>query len=109
MFWYIGLPLAQSVIAMLLFTQFSTRWNDFFAPMLFLERDMLKTLPVGIWVMTQQTGALNPNPTAYGKVLLLRPDLALISIFAVLPVIIIFLLSQRLIVRAATAGAIQGE
>lgn len=109
MFWFIGLPLAQSVIAMLLFTQFSARWNDFFAPMLFLERDLLKTLPVGIWVMTQQTGALNPNPTAYGKVLLLRPDLALISIFAVLPVIIIFLLSQRLIVRAATAGAIQGE
>jgi ABC-type glycerol-3-phosphate transport system permease component len=74
-----------------------------------LERDRYKTLPVGIAVMAQQTGALNPNPTAYGKVLLLRPDMALISIFTVLPVIIIYLLSQRLIVRAATAGAIHGE
>ena len=109
MFWYIGLPLAQSVVAMLLFTQFATLWNGFFAASLFLERDKLKTLPVGIWVMAQQTGALNPNPTAYGKVLLLRPDLALISVFTVLPVIIIFLFSQRLIVKAATAGAIQGE
>jgi multiple sugar transport system permease protein len=109
MFWFIGLPLAQSVIAMLLFTQFATLWNGFFAASLFLERDKLKTLPVGIWVMAQQTGALNPNPTAYGKVLLLRPDLALISVFTVLPVIIIFLFSQRLIVKAATAGAIQGE
>ncbi len=72
-------------------------------------RDKLKTLPVGIYVMAQQTGALNPNPSAYGKVLLFRPDLALISIITVLPVIIIFLLSQRLIVKAATAGAIQGE
>jgi len=109
MFWWIGLPLAQSVIAMLLFTQFATLWNGFFNALLFLERDQLKTLPVGIWVMAQQTGALNPNPTAYGKVLLLRPDLALISTMTVLPVIIIFLFSQRLIVRAATAGAIQGE
>jgi len=52
---------------------------------------------------------LMPNPSAYGKVLLLRPDLALASIVTVLPVIIVFLFSQRLIVRAATAGAIQGE
>jgi multiple sugar transport system permease protein len=109
MFWYIGLPLAQSVVAMLLFTQFAALWNGFFAASLFLEKDRLKTLPVGIWVMAQQTGALNPNPSAYGKVLLFRPDLALASIITVLPVIIIFLLSQRLIVRAATAGAITGE
>jgi multiple sugar transport system permease protein len=109
MFWYIGLPLARSVIAMLLFTQFSLLWNGFFAASIFLERDQYKTLPVGIAVMAQQTGALNPNPSAYGKVLLLRPDMALISVFTVLPVIIIYLLSQRLIVRAATAGAIHGE
>jgi multiple sugar transport system permease protein len=109
MFWYIGLPLAQSVIAMLLFTQFATLWNGFFQSLLFLEKDRLKTLPVGIWVIAQQTGALNPNPSAYGKVLLLRPDLALISVITVLPVIIVFLFSQRLIVRSATAGAIQGE
>ncbi len=109
MFWYIGLPLARSVVAMLLFTQFSLLWNGFFAASIFLERDLYKTLPVGIAVMAQQTGALNPNPTAYGKVLLLRPDMALVAIFTVLPVIIIYLLSQRLIVRAATAGAIHGE
>ena len=109
MFWFIGLPLAQSVMAMLLFTQFSAQWNGFFQQLLFLEQDQLKTLPVGIYVMAQQTGALNPNPSAYGKVLLLRPDLALASVITVLPVILIFLVSQRLIVRAATAGAIHGE
>ncbi len=59
--------------------------------------------------MSQQTGALNPNPSAYGKVLLLRPDRATISVITVLPVIIIFLLSQRFHLRAATADAIQGE
>ena len=91
MFWYIGLPLARSVIAMLLFTQFSLLWNGFFAASIFLERDQYKTLPVGISVMAQQTGALNPNPSAYGKVLLLRPDMALISIFTVLlPLIVLY-------------------
>ena len=109
MFRYIGLPLAQSVAAMLLFTQFASLWNGFFASLLFLERDILKTLPVGIQVMATMTGALNPNPTAQGKVLLYRPDLALISIMTVLPVIIVFLFSQSLIVKAATSGAIQGE
>jgi multiple sugar transport system permease protein len=109
MFRYIGLPLAQSVVAMLLFSQFSALWNGFFAALLFLERDQLKTLPVGISVITAMTGALNPNPSAQGKVLLMRPDLALISIMTVLPVIIVFLFSQSLIVKAATSGAIQGE
>ena len=109
MFWYIGLPLAQSVVAMLLFTQFASLWNGFFAASIFLERDKLKTLPVGLQVLASMTGALNPNPTAQGKVLLFRPDLALAGVITVLPVVIVFLLSQRLIVRAATAGAIQGE
>jgi len=109
MFWHIGLPLAQSIVAMLLFNQFGRLWNGFFAASLFLERDKLKTLPVGIAVMAQQTGALRPNPSAYGKVLLLRPDLALSCIITVLPVILVFLVSQRLIVRAAMAGAIHGE
>jgi multiple sugar transport system permease protein len=109
MFRYIGLPLAQSVMAMLLFTQFAALWNGFFSSLIFLENDQLKTLPVGIQVMATMTGALNPNPTAQGKVLLFRPDLALISIMTVLPVIIVFLFSQSLIVKAATSGAIQGE
>ena len=109
MFRFIGLPLAQSVVAMLLFTQFAALWNGFFASLIFLENDQLKTLPVGIQVMATMTGALNPNPTAQGKVLLFRPDLALISIMTVLPVIIVFIFSQRLIVKAATSGAIQGE
>ena len=109
MFWFIGLPLAQSVGAMLLFTQFSAQWNGFLQQLLFLDADQLKTLPVGIYVMAQTTGALNPNPSAQGKVLLKRPDLALACIITVLPVLLIFLVSQRMIVRAATAGAIHGE
>jgi multiple sugar transport system permease protein len=109
MFRFIGLPLAQSLAAMLLFTQFATLWNGFFNALLFLENDQLKTLSVGIYVMASMTSALNPNPTAQGKVLLFRPDLALVSIITVLPVIIVFLFSQSLIVRAATSGAIQGE
>jgi multiple sugar transport system permease protein len=109
MFWYMGLPLAQNLVAMLLFNQFAALWNNFFAASLFLDMDQLKTLPVGIYVIAQQTGALNPTPSAYGKVLLYRPDLALISIITVLPVILVFLLSVRLIVRAATAGSLQGQ
>jgi multiple sugar transport system permease protein len=106
MFFYIGLPLAQSVVAMLLFTQFAALWNGFFAALIFLESDRLKTIPVGIQVMAAITGALNPNPNGH---YLFRPDLALLSIMNVLPAIIIFLFSQRLIVKAATSGAIQGE
>jgi multiple sugar transport system permease protein len=109
MFWYMGMPLAQNLVAMLIFNQFAALWNNFFASSLFLDMDQLKTLPVGIYVIAQQTGALNPTPTAYGKSLLYRPDLALISVITVLPVILVFLLSVRLIVRSATAGSLQGQ
>ncbi|MCC7207116.1 MAG: carbohydrate ABC transporter permease, partial [Anaerolineae bacterium] len=109
LFWHMGLPLAKNLVAMLLFNQFAALWNNFFAASLFLDRDQLKTLPVGIWVIAQQTGALNPTPSAYGKALLFRPDLALISVITVLPVVVVFLFSVRFIVRSATAGAIQGE
>ena len=84
-------------------------WNGFFAGTIFLESDRLKTLPVGLQVIASMTGALNPNPSAQGKVRRRRPDLATAGVITVLPVIIVFLISQRLIVRAATAGAIQGE
>ena len=106
MFWWIGLPLAQSVVAMLLFTQFASLWNGFFAALIFLESDNLKTLPVGIQVVASITGALNPNPNGN---YMFRPDLALISLMNVLPAILIFLFSQQLIIKAATSGAIQGE
>jgi multiple sugar transport system permease protein len=106
MFFWIGLPLAQSVVAMLLFTQFSALWNNFFSAMIFLESDNLKTLPVGIQVVASITGALNPNPNGN---YMFRPDLALLSLMNVLPVIIVFIFSQSLIIKAATSGAIQGE
>ena len=62
MFRFIGLPMAQSVVAMLLFTQFSALWNGFFNALLFLERDQLKTLPVGIYRHGPADRRVEPQP-----------------------------------------------
>ena len=107
LFWYIGLPLAKAIIAMLLFIQFRGLWNNFFGAQILIYSDRLRTLPVGTGILITDVGAIRPNPTSISSLPIMRAEAALTGVIGVLPVAIIFLLSQRLIVRGATAGAIK--
>jgi multiple sugar transport system permease protein len=107
LFWFIGLPLAKAIIAMLLFINFRGLWNNFFGAQILIYSDKLRTLPVGTGILITDVGAIRPNPTAISSLPIMRAEAALCGVIGVLPVALIFLLSQRLIVRGATAGAIK--
>ena len=111
MFFYIGLPLARNIIGVLGFTNFAALWGGFFAAQLFIDNAMLKPLPAGIAVIINNCGGIIPatvrcilNPEGHT---ISRAEVALLGVISTLPVLIIYALAQRMIVRGATAGAIK--
>ena len=109
MFWQIGLPLAKTIIALLLFTRFGALWNNFFAASVLIVTDKLRTLPAGIGMLITQAGAVSQYSTAYAQVHIAKAEAGVAGLLALTPVLIIFLVAQRLIVRGgATVGSVKG-
>jgi multiple sugar transport system permease protein len=109
MFWDIGLPLAKTIIALLLFTRFGALWNNFFAANVLIVNDKLRTLPAGIGMLITQAGAIQRYTTAYEQLHIAKAEAALAGIIALTPGLIIFLVAQRMIVRGgATVGSVKG-
>jgi multiple sugar transport system permease protein len=112
LFRHIGLPLARNIIGVLAFTNFATLWSNFFAANLFIDSAKYKTLPAGISLIVSQCGAVLPMPArciAIDGVLtpMGRAEVALLGFISTFPVLVIYLLAQRMIIRGATAGAIR--
>ena len=111
MFWYIALPLARNIIGVLGFTNFARLWGGFFAAQLFIDNATLKPLPAGIAVIIANCGGVLPttmrcilNPEGHT---IARAEVALLGVVSTLPVLIVYALAQRMVVRGATAGAIK--
>jgi multiple sugar transport system permease protein len=109
MFWNIGLPLAKTIIALLLFTRFGALWNNFFAANVLIVSDRLRTLPAGIGMLITQAGAILPYSFEYPTIHIGKAEAAVAGLIALTPVLIIFLTAQRMIVRGgATVGSVKG-
>ncbi len=109
MFWHIGLPLAKTIIALLLFTRFGSIWNNFFAANVLIVTDKLRTLPAGIGMLITQAQAIQPYSFQYPIIKIGKAEAGLAGMIALFPVLVIFLVAQRLIVRGgATVGSVKG-
>jgi len=111
LFRYIGLPLAKNIIGVLAFTNFAALWSNFFAANLLIDSQIYKTLPAGISIIVSNCAAVLPAATRCisppdGHTIG-RSEVAILGVISTLPVLIIYLLAQRLIIRGATAGAIK--
>jgi multiple sugar transport system permease protein len=109
MFWHVALPLAKPLLGLLAFISFTANWNNFFLPYVMLNDDALFTLPVGVQSVIASTAAIKPgfNPTA-GAISFQQADAALAGLIMILPVVVVFLLSQRYVTRGAFTGAVKG-
>jgi multiple sugar transport system permease protein len=109
MFWHIALPLAKPLLGLLAFISFTANWNNFFGPYVMLNDDQLFNLPVGIQSVIASTSAIrpgfNPNP---GAISFSQADAALAGLIMIMPVVIVFLFSQRYVIRGAFTGAMKG-
>ena len=105
----IALPLAQPLFGLLAFICFNANWNNYFGPYVLLNDDKLFTLPVGIQTVLGSTSALqpgfNPNP---GGIHFQYAEAAVAGLIMIIPVVIIFLLSQRYVISGAFTGSIKG-
>lgn len=105
-FWRIALPLAKPVVALVAFFSFVANWNNFFLPYLVLPKSDQFPIQVGLNQLLSSTPSF--NPVAGAGLNITSPELALSIIIAILPVLVLFLFSQRALVSGMLAGATKG-
>jgi multiple sugar transport system permease protein len=98
----VALPLATPVVALVGFFSFVQNWNNYFLPFVMLPLSDRYPIQVGLSTLLSSTPAFNPSSAGAGSVSL--STLALATVFSVLPVLIVFVFSQRFLVTGMTAG-----
>lgn len=88
-------PLARAGVATQVIFSGLTIWNDYFMANIMITRDELRTLPLSI------ANFVGKHSTNY-------PELFAMLTMATLPIIIIFILSQRSFIEGVAAGAVKG-
>jgi multiple sugar transport system permease protein len=109
LFLHVALPLAKPLLGLLAFISFNANWNNFFGPYVLLNNDKLFNLPVGLQTMIAGTSAIRPGfNTTPGLLKFQQADAAMAGLVMILPVVIVFLLSQRYVVAGAFTGSVKG-
>jgi multiple sugar transport system permease protein len=98
----VALPLAAPVVALVGFFSFVANWTNYFLPYVLLPESNQFPIQVGLGTLLDDVPQFNPT---VGTLAVERPELALATLIAITPVLIIFLLSQRFLVTGMLAGA----
>jgi multiple sugar transport system permease protein len=98
----IALPLATPVIALVGFFSFVANWTNYFLPYVLLPQTDQFPVQVGLGTLLDNLPQFNPT---VGTLAVQRPELALATLLAITPVLIVFLFSQRFLVSGMLAGA----
>lgn len=94
-YWRIILPLTRPAIASLVIFTFMHSWNDFLAPLIYLNSDSKFTLQLGMQHFQSEFS------TEYGP-------LMAAAVSAIIPTIIIYIIAQDQFIKGITAGAVKG-
>ncbi|MCY7417112.1 MAG: carbohydrate ABC transporter permease [Chloroflexi bacterium] len=105
-FWWVARPLARPLLGILAFFAFVATWTNYFLPFVLLASNENYTLPLGLGVLFSATPALNPGLGAT-QLPIGRPEVALAGLLVALPILVVFLLSQRFLVRGMLAGGVK--
>ncbi len=87
------LPLMKPVLAVVAIQSFLTQWNSFLFPLIFVDSDNLRTLPVGLALLSQTEHSVDWGLLMAGSTL------------ASIPVLAVFVAFQRHILSGLLAGA----
>lgn len=93
-YWSIDMPLLKPAIATVVIFNFVDIWNDFFFPLILINKDSLKTIPLGIQAFYGEYGV---------QWNLLFAGLNI----SVIPVLLIFVIMSRQFIAGLTEGAIK--
>lgn len=94
-FWHIIIPLCRPIIASAMLLDAMRVWNEFMFALTFVTKEAIKTVPIGLMAFS---GALREQWTVVMAGLIL----------SAIPMIVLFLLTQRQFIRGLAAGGIKG-
>jgi multiple sugar transport system permease protein len=104
----IAMPLAKPVLALVFFFAFVSDWNNFFLPYVVLSDPQQLPITVGLQDLLASTPAFNPSVGGGGGATnIFKPELAIATVIAVLPVAVVFVASQRALVRGLVGGGVK--
>jgi multiple sugar transport system permease protein len=98
----VALPLAAPVTALVGFFSFVANWTNYFLPYVLLPQSDQFPVQVGLGTLLDNVPQFNPTA---GTAAVERPELALATLLAITPVLVVFLFSQRFLVSGMLAGA----
>lgn len=96
-FWYVILPLSRPAVATVTVFLFVAQWNNLIQPLLYLQKAELFTLPIYV----AQKNNLQESPLPW-------QDVMAASVLFVIPVLVVFLLTQRYFVEGITMTGSKG-
>jgi multiple sugar transport system permease protein len=99
----VALPLAVPIVALVGFFSFVANWTNYFLPYVMLPQSNQYPVQVGISLLLADVPQFNPTAGVGSAVQ--RPELALATLLAISPVLIVFLFAQRFLVTGLLAGA----
>jgi multiple sugar transport system permease protein len=104
-FRHIALPLARPIVALIAFFAFVADWNNYYLPFVMTSDSSQYPVTIGLQVLISSSPIFSPTASGYAGSEIFRPDLAMATLIAILPVLIIFLFAQRTLVKGMLAGA----
>jgi len=93
--WQILLPLSKPALASVAIFSFMGTWNDFLAPLIYLNKESLFTLSLGLTFFRTQF-------EVYWN------QLMAVSVIVLLPCLIIFFVAQRWFIQGITLTGLKG-
>ncbi len=97
LFWYVVLPLSRPAVATITVFLFVGQWNNLVKPLLYLQRAELFTMP--IYVAQKHNLQASPIPWQ---------DIMAASVLFVIPVMVVFILTQRYFIEGITMTGSKG-
>ena len=89
------MPLCKSGIATLVVFTFTFMWNDYLAPMIYLDSDKYKTIQIGL------AGFRSMYSTDYGLIMAG-------TVCSLIPIIIIYCLAQNYLIEGIAFSGLKG-
>jgi multiple sugar transport system permease protein len=105
----IALPISKQAVALVAFFSFVANWTNFFLPLALLTSSFgTQTISVGIQSLISSSPLFNPTAAAGTPIKLYMPELALATAISTIPLLIVFIVAQRFLIRGQTLGAVKG-
>jgi len=107
-FWRIAVPVSKQAVALVAFFSFVANWTNYFLPLVLLPIDKKYTVSLGLQQLVGSSPLYDPTKAAGLNVRLYGPELALATTVSIVPLLIVFFMAQRYLMRGQMMGAVKG-